>query len=142
MAIPRTPNTAAKPGVNPWLVAVAASIATFMEVLDTSIANVALGHIAGSLGASPTEAVWVLISYLATNAIIPISGWLSTILGRKRFYMMCVALLTVSSFLCGIAPSLEFLLLFRVLQGIGGGGLAPSEQAMLADIGSASMSQA
>lgn len=134
MSFPRTPNSAAKPGVNPWLVAVVISLATFMEVLDTSIANVALGHIGGSLGASQSQATWVLTSYLAANAIIiPISGWLSNTLGRKRFYMICVALFTVSSFLCGIAPSLGVLLLCRVLQGAGGGGLAPSEQSMLAD---------
>jgi len=115
------------------LVAIVVSMATVMEVLDTSIANVSLGHIAGSLGAGQTEAVWVLTSYLAVNAvIIPISGWLSVILGRKRFYMLCVALFTVSSFLCGISPSLGLLLCFRVLQGVGG-GLAPSEQAVLAD---------
>ena len=106
MAFPRTPNSAAKPGVNPWLVAVVVSMATFMEVLDTSIANVSLAHIAGNLGASQNEATWVLTSYLAANAIvIPISGWLSSTLGRKRFYMICVALFTVSSFLCGMAPS-------------------------------------
>ncbi len=134
MAFPRTPNSAAKPGVNPWLVAVVVSIATFMEVLDTSIANVALGHIAGNLGAGENEATWVLTSYLVANAIIiPISGWLSSVLGRKRFYMMCVVIFTVSSFLCGMATSLGMLLLFRILQGAGGGGLAPSEQAMLAD---------
>jgi len=134
MAVPRTPNSAAKLGVNPWLVAVVVSMATFMEVLDTSIANVSLGHIAGNLGASQTQATWVLTSYLAANAIvIPISGWLSTVMGRKRFYMTCVALFTVSSFLCGIAPTLGALLLFRVFQGAGGGGLAPSEQSMLAD---------
>jgi DHA2 family multidrug resistance protein len=134
MPIPRTPNSAAKPGVNPWLLAVVVSMATFMEVLDTSIANVALGHIAGSLGASRNQATWVLTSYLAANAIIiPISGWLSSVMGRKRFYMTCVALFTVSSFLCGIAPSMGMLLVFRVFQGAGGGGLAPSEQSMLAD---------
>jgi DHA2 family multidrug resistance protein len=134
MSFPRTPNSAAKLGVNPWLVAVVISLATFMEVLDTSIANVSLGHIAGSLGASQSQATWVLTSYLAANAIvIPISGWLSNTMGRKRFYMICVALFTVSSFLCGIAPSLGSLLLFRVFQGAGGGGLAPSEQSMLAD---------
>ena len=127
MAIPRSPNSAAKPGVNPWLVAVVVSMATFMEVLDTSIANVSLPHIAGNLGADRDESIWVLTSYLVANAIIiPISGWLSSIVGRKAFYMTCVALFTVSSFLCGIAPSLGFLLVFRVLQGAGGGGLAPS----------------
>ncbi len=119
---------------NPWLVAIIVSIATFMEVLDTSIANVALRHIAGSLAASIDESTWVLTSYLVSNAIIlPISGWLATVIGRKRFYMLCVALFTVSSALCGFAPSLGWLIFFRVLQGIGGGGLAPSEQSILAD---------
>ncbi len=105
-----------------------------MEVLDTSIANVALPHIAGTLGASSDESTWVLTSYLVSNAIIlPISAWLATRLGRKRFYMSCVALFAASSFLCGLAPSLGMLMLFRVLQGAGGGGLQPSEQAILAD---------
>ncbi|MBV8781304.1 MAG: DHA2 family efflux MFS transporter permease subunit [Phycisphaerae bacterium] len=127
-------NSAAKPGINPWLVALTVSLATFMEVLDTSIANVALNHIAGNLGAGQDESTWVLTSYLVSNAIIiPISGWLSSVVGRKRFYMSCVALFTISSFLCGIAPSLTWLLIFRVMQGAGGGGLAPSEQSMLAD---------
>jgi DHA2 family multidrug resistance protein len=127
-------NSAAKPGVNPWLVALVVSMATFMEVLDTSIANVALSHIAGNLGAGSDEATWVLTSYLVANAvIIPISGWLSEVMGRKRFYMTCVAVFTISSFLCGIAPSLTLLLIFRCLQGAGGGGLAPSEQSILAD---------
>jgi DHA2 family multidrug resistance protein len=134
MPVPRTANTAAKPGVNPWLVAFIVSMATFMEVMDTSIANVALQHIAGNLGAGQSEATWVLTSYLVSNAIIiPISGWLSSVLGRKPFYMICVALFTVSSFLCGIAPSLGILLLCRVVQGAGGGGLSPCSQAMLAD---------
>src|ERR1700760_3049970 len=120
--------------VNPWLIACIVSMATFMEVMDTSIANVALRHIAGSVGADQSEATWVLTSYLVSNAIvIPISGWLSSVIGRKRFYMGCVALFTISSFLCGIAPNLGLLLFFRVLQGIGGGGLAPSEQAILTD---------
>src|SRR6202521_297702 len=110
------------------------TLATFMEVLDTSIANVSLPHIAGSLSASQVESSWVLTSYLVSNAIIlPISAWLSTIIGRKRFYMSCVALFTFSSFLCGFAPSLPMLIAFRILQGIGGGGLQPSEQAILAD---------
>ena len=123
-----------KPRFNPWLIAMTVTLATFMEVLDTSIANVSLPHIAGSLSASPEESTWVLTSYLVSNAIIlPISAWLSTIIGRKRFYMTCVALFTCSSFLCGLAPSLGMLIFFRVLQGIGGGGLQPSEQAILAD---------
>jgi len=122
------------PTTNQWLVAFTVSMATFMEVLDVSIANVSLRHIAGNLGASTTEGAWVLTSYLVSNAVIlPISGWLSSVMGRKRFYMTCVALFTASSFCCGMATSLHALLFFRVLQGIGGGGLAPSEQAILAD---------
>jgi DHA2 family multidrug resistance protein len=105
-----------------------------MEVLDTSIANVALPHIAGSLSAGQDESTWVLTSYLVSNAIVlPLSGWLSSIMGRKRFYMSCVALFTVSSCLCGFAPNLSMLIVFRILQGVGGGGLQPSEQAILAD---------
>jgi MFS transporter, DHA2 family, multidrug resistance protein len=119
---------------NPWLVAVVISIATFMQVLDTSIANVALQHIAGSMAASIDESTWVLTSYLVASAVVlPVSGWLSGVIGRKRFYMMCVATFTVSSILCAMAPNLETLIIFRVLQGLGGGGMAPSEQSMLAD---------
>jgi DHA2 family multidrug resistance protein len=123
-----------KPKHNPWAIALTVTMATFMEVLDTSIANVALPHIAGNLGASQDESTWVLTSYLVSNAIVlPISAWIATAIGRKRFYMMCVALFGVSSFLCGLAPSLGALVFFRILQGIGGGGLQPSEQAILAD---------
>jgi DHA2 family multidrug resistance protein len=123
-----------RPSHNPWAVAMTVTLATFMEVLDTSIANVALPHIAGSLGASQDEATWVLTSYLVASAIIlPISGWLSNRFGRKRFYMACVVMFTVCSLLCGIAPTLPFLIVARILQGLGGGGLAPSEQAILAD---------
>jgi MFS transporter, DHA2 family, multidrug resistance protein len=123
-----------RPAVNPWVIALAVTLATFMEVLDTSIANVALPHIAGSLSAGQDESTWVLTSYLVSNAIVlPLSGWLSSIVGRKRFYMGCVFLFTVSSFLCGIAPNLPALIVFRILQGAGGGGLQPSEQAILAD---------
>ena len=123
-----------KPRHNPWAIALTVTIATFMEVLDTSIANVALPHMAGSLGASQEEATWVLTSYLVSSAVVlPISGWLSNRFGRKRFYMTCVMLFTASSFLCGLAPSLGLLILARILQGAGGGGLAPSEQAILAD---------
>jgi MFS transporter, DHA2 family, multidrug resistance protein len=123
-----------RPAHNPWAVALTVTLATFMEVLDTSIANVALPHIAGSLGASQDEATWVLTSYLVASAVIlPISGWLSNRFGRKRFYMTCVVMFTVCSLLCGIAPTLPFLILARILQGLGGGGLAPSEQAILAD---------
>jgi MFS transporter, DHA2 family, multidrug resistance protein len=125
---------AARPEVNPWIIALAVTLATFMEVLDTSIANVSLPHIAGGLSAGVDESTWVLTSYLVSNAIVlPLSGWLSSIMGRKRFYMSCVALFTVSSFLCGLAPNLGMLILFRVIQGAGGGGLQPSEQAILAD---------
>ena len=119
---------------NPWLIAVVVSIATFMEVLDTTIANVSLRHIAGSLGASQDESTWILTSYLISNAIVlPISGWLSQLIGRKRFYMICVALFTISSFLCAFASNLGMMIVFRVLQGIGGGGLAPTEQSIFAD---------
>jgi DHA2 family multidrug resistance protein len=123
-----------KPRSNPWVIAITVTLATFMEVLDTSIANVALPHIAGGLGASQDEATWVLTSYLVANAVIlPASAYLTTFLGRKRFYMICVMLFGISSALCGLAPSLPLLIFFRVLQGAGGGGLAPSEQAILAD---------
>ena len=131
---PSAPASAPKYPINPWPIAFTVTIATFMEALDTSIANVALPHIAGSLSASNDEATWVLTSYLVSNGIIlPLGGWLSEVMGRKRFYMTCVALFTVCSFLCGIAPSLGMLIVFRVLQGAGGGGLQPSEQAILAD---------
>jgi DHA2 family multidrug resistance protein len=123
-----------RPAVNPWIIAITVTLATFMEVLDTSIANVALPHIAGSLSAGQDESTWVLTSYLVSNAIVlPLSGWLSSIIGRKNFYMGCVALFTISSFLCGLAPNLAVLIICRVLQGAGGGGLQPSEQAILAD---------
>ncbi|HET9597486.1 MAG TPA: DHA2 family efflux MFS transporter permease subunit [Anaeromyxobacteraceae bacterium] len=123
-----------RPRHSPWAIAFTVTLATFMEVLDTSIANVALPHIAGGLSASQDEATWVLTSYLVSNAVVlPLSAWISGRLGRKRFYMSCVVLFTASSFLCGFAPSLPALIVFRVLQGMGGGGLAPSEQAILAD---------
>ena len=123
-----------KPSHNPYLVAITVTLATFAEVLDSSIANVALPHIAGTLGATYEEATWVLTSYLVSSAIVlPVSGWLSNFIGRKRFYMLCVALFTASSVLCGFAPSLTFLIVARIIQGAGGGGLQPSEQAILAD---------
>src|ERR1700676_3285669 len=123
-----------RPKYNPWLIAVVVALAAFMEVLDTSIANVALPYMAGNLGASNDQSTWVLTSYLVSNAIIlPISGWIAGAIGRKRFFMACLGVFTVSSLLCGIAPSLGFLLLFRVLQGAGGGGLQPMAQAILAD---------
>jgi MFS transporter, DHA2 family, multidrug resistance protein len=123
-----------QPRVNPWIVAMTVTLATFMEVLDSSIANVALPHIAGGLGATQDEATWVLTAYLVANAIIlPAGAYMTTFIGRKRFYMICVALFGISSALCGFAPSLPILVFCRILQGIGGGGLAPSEQAILAD---------
>ncbi len=123
-----------RPKYNPWLIAVVVALAAFMEVLDTSIANVALPYMAGNLGASNDQSTWVLTSYLVSNAIIlPISGWLAGTLGRKRFFMACLTVFTISSLLCGLAPSLGMLLLFRVLQGAGGGGLQPMAQAILAD---------
>jgi DHA2 family multidrug resistance protein len=123
-----------KPKANPWLIAFVVSLAAFMEVLDTSIANVALPHIGGNLGASSDESTWVLTSYLVSNAIVlPITGWLVSLVGRKRFFLICISLFTVSSLLCGIAPSLAILLIARVIQGAGGGGLQPMAQAILAD---------
>jgi MFS transporter, DHA2 family, multidrug resistance protein len=123
-----------RPRANPWAIAITVTLATFMEVLDTSIANVALPHIASGLGSSQDEATWVLTSYLVANAVIlPASSYLTTFIGRKKFYMICVVLFGISSMLCGLAPSLPLLIFFRVLQGAGGGGLAPSEQAILAD---------
>jgi len=127
-------DAVSRPKVNPWLIAVAVSMAAFMEFLDTSIANVALPYMAGNLGASNDESTWVLTSYLVSNAIVlPISGWLAATFGRKRFFMACLFSFTVSSLLCGSAPSLALLLAFRVMQGAGGGGLQPMAQAILAD---------
>jgi len=132
---PLLPTEPWRPKFNPWLIAVVVALAAFMEVLDTSIANVALPYMAGSLGASNDQSTWVLTSYLVSNAIVlPISGWFANALGRKRFFMTCLVIFTVSSLLCGIAPSLGALLFFRVLQGAGGGGLQPMAQAILADI--------
>jgi len=123
-----------RPAINPWIVAVVVTLATFMELLDTAIANVALPHIAGGLAVSYDESTWVLTSYLVSNAVVlPLSAWLSRVFGRKRYYMACVLLFTASSLLCGLAPSLGLLIFFRVLQGVGGGGLAPVEQAILVD---------
>jgi DHA2 family multidrug resistance protein len=123
-----------QPKFNPWLIAVVVALAAFMEVLDTSIANVALPHVAGDLGASNDESTWVLTSYLVSNAIVlPLSGWLAGLFGRKRFFLLCIFMFTLSSLLCGIAPSLGMLILFRVIQGVGGGGLQPMAQAILAD---------
>jgi DHA2 family multidrug resistance protein len=128
------PQAAWKPRVNPWLIAMTVALAAFMEVLDTSIANVALPHIAGSLGASPDEATWVLTSYLVANAIVlPLGGWASNLMGRRNFFVACITIFTVSSFLCGAAPSLPILLVCRILQGFGGGGMQPMAQAIMAD---------
>ena len=126
--------TRPRPVVNPWIIALTVTLATFMELLDTSIANVSLPYIAGGLGRSFDEVTWVLTTYLVANAVVlPMSAWLSRVFGRKNYYMACVALFTITSLLCGIAPSLEIMLIARVLQGIGGGGLAPVEQAILVD---------
>jgi len=123
-----------RPRFNPWLIAVVVAMAAFMEVLDTSIANVALPYMAGNLGASNDQSTWVLTSYLVSNAIVlPITGWMAGAFGRKRFFTICLFIFTASSLLCGIAPSLGLLLFFRVLQGAGGGGLQPMAQAILAD---------
>jgi DHA2 family multidrug resistance protein len=133
MTNPAMPRSPAGP-YNPWLITLMISIAPFMEVLDTTIANVALPHMAGSLGASQEESTWILTSYLVSNTVVlPISGWLQQMLGRKRFYLICVALFTASSAACGFAPTLPLMLVARVLQGLGGGGLAPVTQTMLAD---------
>ncbi|MGA1996004.1 MAG: DHA2 family efflux MFS transporter permease subunit [Bryobacteraceae bacterium] len=120
------------PSVNPWLIAMAVVLATFLEVLDTTIVSVAQPNMAGNLGATNEEATWVLTSYLVANAIaLPASGWLSLRFGRKRFLIACTALFTVGSFLCGLAPSMPFLILARILQGAGGGALLPLSQAIL-----------
>jgi MFS transporter, DHA2 family, multidrug resistance protein len=127
-------HAAWKPRVNPWVIAATVALAAFMEVLDTSIANVALPHIAGNLGASTNEGTWVLTSYLVANAIVlPLGGWASNVMGRKNFFLLCITIFTVASFACGIAPSLPILLLCRVIQGAGGGGLQPMAQAIMAD---------
>jgi DHA2 family multidrug resistance protein len=123
-----------KAPVNHWIVALTVTLATFMEVLDTSIANVALPYIAGGMSVGKSQSTWVLTSYLVANAIVlPLSGWLIGMIGRKRFYMSCVFLFTVASAACGAAPSIEILILCRILQGLAGGGLQPSEQGILVD---------
>ena len=123
-----------RPRVNPWLIAATVALAAFMEVLDTSIANVALPHIAGSLGASTDQSTWVLTSYLVSNAIVlPLGGWASSLMGRRNFFVFCITVFTIASLLCGAAPSLPMLLIFRVIQGAGGGGMQPMAQAIMAD---------
>src|SRR5882724_8606679 len=125
---------AGRTSTNPWLIAVLVAFATFMEVLDTTIANVALPYIAGGMGVSEDEASWVVTSYLVSNAIIlTASSFLAKMLGRKRFFLICLGIFTVSSILCGVAPNLNALLLFRILQGLGGGGMVPVAQSILAD---------
>ena len=127
-------NAAPRAAINPWVIALTVTIATFMELLDTSIANVSLPYIAGGLGRSYDEVTWILTTYLVANAVVlPMSAWLSRVFGRKNYYMACVTLFTITSFFCGIAPTLGFMLFARVLQGVGGGGLAPVEQAILVD---------
>ncbi len=134
MAAAAAPTTAWKPKTNPWVIAATVALAAFMEVLDTSIANVALPYIAGGLGASRDESTWVLTTYLVANAVVlPMGGWASSVMGRKNFFMMCIVIFTAASFLCGLAPSLGLLLFFRVIQGVGGGGLQPMAQAIMAD---------
>src|SRR2546425_161739 len=129
-----TPPAISRPAINPWIVAVAVVIPTFMEVMDTTIANVALRYIAGGLAAAVTDSEWVITSYLAANAIIlPISGWLSAHLGRRNYFMLSIAVFTLASALCGMAGSLEQIILFRVIQGLAGGGLQPSSQGVLLD---------
>ena len=131
---PLPPHEAWKPSFNPWLIAVVVALAAFMEVLDTSIANVALPYMAGSLGASNDQSTWILTSYLVSNAIVlPLSGFFVNLLGRKNYFRICMVIFTLSSLVCGLAPSLGVILLFRVIQGAGGGGLQPVAQAILAD---------
>src|SRR6202049_3954446 len=137
-AIQGTVMLTEKPAINPWFIALAVTLATFMELLDTSIANVALPYIGGGLGRSYDEVTWILTTYLVANAVIlPMSAWLSRVFGRKTYYLGCVALFTLTSFFCGLAPSLGTMLSSRVLQGIAGGGLAPVAQAILVDTFSA-----
>src|SRR5216110_1718064 len=127
-----TSTTPARPDINPWLIAIAVMSSTFMEVLDTTVVNVSLPHIAGNLSATTDEATWTLTSYLVANAIIvPMTGWLAGRFGRKRLLLMAVTGFTAASFLCGLAPSLPFLIIFRVIQGACGGGLQPLSQAVL-----------
>jgi predicted MFS family arabinose efflux permease len=123
-----------RPAVGPWLIALIVVIPTFMEILDTTIVNVALEYIAGGLSASNNDSEWVITSYLAANAtILPISGWLSARLGRRNYFLISISVFTIASGLCGMATSLEQLILFRIIQGLGGGGLQPVTQAVLVD---------
>ena len=129
-----SPSAVSRPAVNPWFVAVAVVIPTFMEVVDTTVANVALRYIAGGLSAAVIDSEWVITSYLAANAfVLPITGWLSAHFGRRNYFLLSIAVFTLASGLCGMATSLPQLILFRVLQGLAGGGLQPSSQAILLD---------
>src|SRR3989440_7786107 len=126
------PERSAIPAVNPWIIAISVMLGTFMEVLDTTVVNVSLPHIAGNLSASTDEATWVLTSYLVSNAIVlPLTGWLASRFGRRRILLMSVGGFTLFSFLCGIAPNLPLLIIFRVFQGATGGGLQPLSQAIM-----------
>src|SRR6476661_425412 len=128
------PAAASGAGANPWLIAIVVALASFMEVLDTTIANVALPYIAGGMGVSEDEASWVVTTYLVSNAVIlTASSFFARMFGRKTFFLICLALFTASSVLCGFAWSLQSLLLFRILQGLGGGGMVPVSQSILAD---------
>src|SRR5712675_1642801 len=123
-----------RPAINPWVVAAAVVVPAFMEVLDTTIANVALRYIAGGLSAAQIDSEWVITSYLAANAIVlPLSGWISAHLGRRNYFMLSIAVFTIASGLCGMATSLGQIILFRVLQGLAGGGLQPCTQGVLLD---------
>src|SRR5512132_2782986 len=134
MSSPTTPTATSGTSSNPWLIAILVASATFMEVLDTTIANVALPYIAGGMGVSEDEASWVVTTYLVSNAVIlAASSFFARMLGRKTFFLICLALFTTSSVLCGFAWNLQSLLLFRVLQGLGGGGMVPVSQSILAD---------
>src|SRR5438270_8718056 len=133
-SVPQSRSIPSRLAFGPWLVAIVVLVPTFMEVLDTTIANVALRYIAGGLSAAVTDSEWVVTSYLAANAVIlPVSGWLSANLGRRNYFLLSIAVFTLSSGLCGMAASLNQLILFRVLQGLAGGGLQPSSQAVLLD---------
>src|SRR5882762_4145187 len=134
IALPNYSAATAPRAINPWIVAIAVVIPTFMEVLDTTIANVALRHIAGGLSAAVTDGEWVITSYLAANAIIlPISGWLSIRLGRRNYFLLSILVFTIASALCGMATNLSMLIFARILQGLAGGGLQPSSQGVLLD---------
>src|SRR6266849_3791736 len=129
-----SPPAISRPAINPWFVAAAVIVPTFMEVLDTTIANVALRYIAGGLSAAVTDSEWVITSYLAANALVlTISGWLSAHLGRRNYFLLSIAIFTLASALCGMATSLGQIICFRVLQGLAGGGLQPSSQGVLLD---------